>query len=93
MTTGIVSRTVMTGLFLFAPVICLLFAVANVHYEGSLERLWKEFERKDVSVSREDKWLAFGVLVLWFVFQWILALLPDMCSRYIPRYVGGKQQG
>lgn len=93
MTPGIVSRTVMSGLFLFAPAICLIFAVVNTKHDGSFERLWNEFDWWDIVVLQEDKWTAGKILLAWFSFQGVLALLPDLCSRYISSYVGGKQQG
>jgi len=92
-TPNIVSRTVMSGLFLFAPAICMIFAVTNIKHDGSFEKLWNDFTWGDFAVLTKDKWIAAKILFGWFSFQWVLALLPDICSRYIPNYIGGEQWG
>ncbi len=87
------ARLTMLTIFLFAPVVCLLFAMTNVKYGGSLEDLSNNLQWTDFYVPLSELIAVAKVIGLWFVFQWGLSGLPDVCSFFLPGYVGDLQKG
>lgn len=92
-TPSFLARNVMLGLFYFSPVVCLVFAVANTKYNGSFEEMYYHFEWDSIYVSHDQFMSALRFVSMWILAQIILALIPDICNKVVPRYVGGRQVG
>lgn len=86
-----VSSLTIKLLFVCCPAVVLLFTSANVNYDGSLLETLKQFPRVDI--PNFTVWNITQVLLGWILFQWVLALLPDMLSYILPIYRGGMQEG
>jgi len=88
-----VARLTMLTIFLSAPLVCLLFTVTNVKYGGSFSAFIQEFKWEDFYVPWVDLVFVAKVITFWIFVQWLYSLLPDMCSGWLPNYVGGFQKG
>jgi 7-dehydrocholesterol reductase len=90
---GRISTLVITTMFFTAPLICLGFVWTNHHYGGSFKDFYAKKGWQDLYISSEDFWFVGRVLGMWLGWQYVLALLPDLCQLFLPSYVGGKQKG
>lgn len=86
-------------LLFVCPIVCLFFANANINYNGSFWEMLNGFDIPTVhsipnfSETAVVRWNVIYVLSGWLLFQWVLALLPDFCSKILPIYQGGIQRG
>ncbi|EHB12341.1 7-dehydrocholesterol reductase [Heterocephalus glaber] len=87
-------------LLLFAPLIVYYFIMACDQYSCSLTAPVLDVITGHASLA--DIWAktlpvtmkAAKIYTLWVTFQVLLyMLLPDFCHRFLPRYVGGVQEG
>lgn len=87
------SALTMRILFFSCPLVCFIFSNANTKYNGSFSEMWNNFSFENIQTSDLKTLDVSYVLGGWLLFQWILALLPDICSKFFSLYRGGIQKG
>jgi 7-dehydrocholesterol reductase len=90
---NVASKALMTSLLFMAPAIVTFVLSCNLLYGGSVLNAVFNFSIENVISQVNDVSTCIQILIMWILFQWTLAVQPDLIHHFIPIYVGGKRQG
>lgn len=89
-----IDKIYVITLLIGAPLCALFLTIANIDYNGSLAKAFNGLFSGDIiSLIPSLDFNHVFYLTCFLIFQFILALIPDYFSKFLPNYRGEKQQG
>ncbi|QKF94717.1 ergosterol biosynthesis ERG4/ERG24 [Fadolivirus algeromassiliense] len=92
-TPCIKTKLTVLGLFLFAPLLTISMVTACLKYQGDMLSTIMDIIKCDFSKFPKFDMTVLIWLCIWIIFQYILAIMPDILNGYLPKYKGGWRNG